>query len=382
MTDNKIWEMRFYLFDRYAQSHWSEEAKRNRRRCPQCGGGLFTPEALLLLWDDYRREIPPIFNEGVFGGLALHKRLGEAIVERFAGLELYPLNFEYSDWLRNQKKYRGRELVYKGPEVAFLYPKNRVWCDLSGAEWAYACQCSRCGRVDFSRPETERRLYPPNLKIPASQIRDKDFFWLHGGGSFCTTAFKTFLEENDDGAGFVFLDGGEIYDDGDTFVPPVLPEWPPQTDDVKKEAPKAAAAPVAAVVEPPKRKPRRKSVLCEDLDPATIQKIEDVEKYLIKLQTPENESEATCPESLDALKEYIALEISDEIRRMRFLRVAKIQETVYWLWKLYDEGGSPCYAYVARTPQAVEMGVADAFEATPEQFLYLTHFDLYNLYFE
>ena len=93
--------------------------------------------------------------------------------------------------------------------------------------------------------------------------------------------------------------------------------------------------------------------------------------YTIILDTPENENESTCPVSQEEQNQYIKVEMSTEkIKRRNFKRVARMDESVWWIWKYYDENNAPCYMVVSKTGENdIEMCTDDTNGLSPEQFL-------------
>ncbi len=112
------------------------------------------------------------------------------------------------------------------------------------------------------------------------------------------------------------------------------------------------------------------NVSFENYDPSELTYWEDLLPYNFEIQKSEGDDETTCPVSIDRLQEYVKLEfeLSRKVK-LAFVRTAKMNGFVFWLWK-YRSCGAPFFLTVVRDPDGlISYGSDDAYTMTPEQYL-------------
>ena len=107
-----------------------------------------------------------------------------------------------------------------------------------------------------------------------------------------------------------------------------------------------------------------------DFDSSCLNTIEDLKQYNVLIDRDDNDNAETCPVSLKELTDYIKLENSlEKVVKLSFIRTAKMNGFVYWLWR-YKVNGVSYYATVDRAPDGQITMVTDNMDnMTPEQYL-------------
>lgn len=82
---------------------------------------------------------------------------------------------------------------------------------------------------------------------------------------------------------------------------------------------------------------------------------------------------ANQPEVLERIGEYLAVESADcEFieANLKYIRSAIIEDTHYWIWEYYESDNNKCYVTVSMSPTQNILGMRDAWEFSPEQYIY------------
>lgn len=109
-----------------------------------------------------------------------------------------------------------------------------------------------------------------------------------------------------------------------------------------------------------------------DFDSSCLNTIEDVKQYNVLIERDDNDNAETCPVSLKELTDYIKLENSlKKVVMLSFIRTAKMNGFVYWLWR-YKVNGVSYYATVDRAPDGQITMVTDNMDNMTPEHIYCT----------
>ncbi len=349
-------------------------------RCPVCN--RITPTTspeLALAW--YSKVTNPrvVATMSYGSGIVIQKKYADILAEKFSGFNVLPIKeeedssnnetylyFDYFDYRAEREDYSIR-YPYTGPEFVGISPTVSAWPDLDLSMWGYDMLCPECGHLKIkSYEKTTLDWY----NVPKSQLKGTDFFYMKDNISiwcfYCTTAFKEALESFNDGS-FCFKEEGVIYDDSESpFEPPFVKPWEKYVYTPKNTATSPA-------------KPRKKKVKFSDLDESALESPDDLLAYNIVLDTPDDASEAACPVTPEERLDYVKMEMSiEKVKRMTFKRAAQLGDSVYWIWKYFDEDNAPCYFAVEKGADGSLLLMTDDTDGlSPEQYLVAAHFRLY-----
>jgi hypothetical protein len=94
----------------------------------------------------------------------------------------------------------------------------------------------------------------------------------------------------------------------------------------------------------------------------------------ITLDDAKGEDESTCPAEMSEILEYLEIEMAEECEAddLEFIRTARLEDKVYWIWRTEDEAGEEVYVSVSRSDAGqVTLGSYDNDEGfTPEQYIF------------
>lgn len=347
--------------------------------CSLCRCKLATPAASLelgLAWHSKVTNPRVIATMGYGFGIVIQKKYADILAEKFSGFNVLPIKEEEDSPDNETPPLSGFpdyliRYPYTGPEFVGIIPTVSAWSDLDLSKWSYHSLCPECGHLGIKivgKPVPGRCNIWYN--VPKSQLKGTDFFCMKDVVSywpfFCTTAFKEALEAFNDGS-FCFEEEGVIYDDSESpFEPPFVKPWEKYVYTPKNTATSPA-------------KPRKKKVKFSDLDESALESPDDLLAYNIVLDTPDDASEAACPVTPEERLDYVKMEMSiEKVKRMTFKRAAQLGDSVYWIWKYFDEDNAPCYFAVEKGADGSLLFMTDDTDGlSPEQYLVAAHFRLY-----